>query len=248
MRYNEPVHTRTVLVGVLKSKRDLEILLKERWYRIPTAFLPVRRFTHLAFYQPAVFGNGGKRIKYYALVAKREVKKRIALLPNEPEHPRANENYLKCSFRNIDAPEKPIRNIIPRRVSFGFTDLETLRSARDILELYGVPATEQIVERELKRLGISAVPEYRILDRERRYRIDLALFCKHGNIAIECDNQKAHSSKIQRLKDKQKDAALKRLGWRVLRLTERDILERLGTCVSRIQKSIRFLNGTQRVI
>ena len=47
---------KTVLVGVLKSKDDLKILLEEKWYRIPIAFLPKRRFTHIAFYQPLEFG------------------------------------------------------------------------------------------------------------------------------------------------------------------------------------------------
>ena len=243
LRYNGLVQKKAVLVGVLKSKSDLRILLEEKWYRIPVAFLPKKKFTHIAFYQPIQFGRSGKRIEYYARVAKREVKKRVELLPSEPEHPRACEPYLKCSFRSVEKLPRPIRNIIPRRVSFGFTDLNTLRSARDILQLYGVPATEQIIEKELRRIGIRPNTEYGIMNSGKRYRIDLAIFCKKGKIAIECDNRKAHASKIQRQKDRQKDAALKHLGWRLIRLTEEDILEQLYSCISGIQRAIRSLNG-----
>ena len=255
----------TVLVGVLRSKEDRRILLEEKWYRIPRAFLPKRKFSYIAFYEPVTgFGKMGKRILYYARISKREVKKRIELLPEESFHPRAQHEYLTCSFRKIERLEKPIRNVIPRRVSFGFTNLKTLRSARDILELYGVAPTEQIVERELKRLGILVTLQYRLsvsssapLQRgsaesakrrgvfllKKHYRLDLAIFCKDGNLAIECDNHKAHSSKIQKVKDKQKDIVLTKLGWHVIRLTEDDILEHLDLCISRIQKTVRLLGS-----
>ena len=243
VRYNTCMNAKTVLVGVLKSPRDLKILLEEKWYRIPLAFLPKRRFTHLAFYQPLVFGPRGKRIIYYARVAKRAVARRSTLLPEEPRHPRAHDAYLKCSFRSVKKLPKPIQNIIPRRVSFGFTDLKTLCSAKDILELYHVPPTEQIIRQALQRLQIPATPEYGVMHARRRYRLDLAVFCRNGSIGIECDNRKAHTTKPQRQKDMQKDRALKRLGWRVIRLAERDIIEDLDSCLTPIQQSIRSLGG-----
>ncbi|TSC55339.1 MAG: hypothetical protein Greene041679_635, partial [Parcubacteria group bacterium Greene0416_79] len=60
VRYNTCMNAKTVLVGVLKSPRDLKILLEEKWYRIPVSFLPKRKFTHIAFYQPAAFDKEGK--------------------------------------------------------------------------------------------------------------------------------------------------------------------------------------------
>ena len=232
-----------VLVGVLKSKSDLRILLEEKWYRIPVSFAPKRAFTHVAFYQPAALGRWGKRIEYYARVLGKEIRKRIELLPCESEHPRANEDYLKISFKNIEKLAKPIRNIIPRRVSFGFTDLKTLRSAKDILQLYGVPSTEQILERKLNQLGIKTVSQHTISVGGKRYRLDLAIVCANRNIVIECDNRKAHSSKIQKLKDKQKDTNLKKLGWRVVRFGEQDILEHLERSVSRVWKKVCSCGG-----
>src|SRR3989338_7041011 len=202
----------SVLVGVLKNKNDLRILLRDYWYRIPAVFMPKRQFKYLAFYQPAIFGRNGKRILYYACVVKREIVKRIALLPKETKHPRAHDDSIKITFQRIKELSRPIKNIIPRRISFGFTTLKKLLSAKDILELYGVPKTEQIMEKRLKRLGIKLNTEHSISmvrpphhkKEGKRYRIDIAVFCRDGQIAIECDNRKAHSSKAQTAKDKKK--------------------------------------------
>ncbi len=234
---------KTVLVGVLKNKSDLHILLRNHWYRVPVAFMPKRQFKYIAFYQPAIFGRNGKRILYYARVAKREKVKRIILLPKETNHLRAHDDYIKITLRQIKRLLSPIKNIIPRRISFGFTSLKKLLSAKDILELYGVPKTEQIVENRLKRLGIKVLTEYSVLKEGKRYRIDIAVLCRNGSIAIECDNHKAHSGKAQVAKDKTKDAFLKRHGWRVIRLTEKNIIERLDYCIRRIEKAVQNLGG-----
>lgn len=229
---------KTVLVGVLKNKNDRRILLRERWYRIPVEFLPKRRFAYVAFYQPAAFGKKGKRIEYYARVRRKKVLRRTKLLPKETSHPRARENYLKIEFGEVKRLPRPVRNVIPRRVSFGFTDLKTLLSARDILELYGVPKTEQIVKSRLKKLGIKPLSEFPVSIKGKRFRIDLAVFSPNGRLAIECDNYKAHLGKPQKSKDKTKDSYLRRAGWRVIRLKEKDIIENLDACMRRIKKAL----------
>ena len=232
-----------VLVGVLKSKNDRKILLQKHWYRIPIAFLPKRKFKYIAFYQPVLFGKRGKRIEYYGRITKTEKIKRIDLLPAERLHPRANDDYMKFKFSKIEKLARPIKNIIPRRVSFGFTSLSKLSASRSILELYDVPAIEQIVQKGLDRLGIKTQKEYTISRGGRRYRLDLVVFCSQGSIAIECDNYKAHSGKQQVKKDETKDAFLGQLGWCVIRLPEKDIIERLDYCLNRVEKLFQKLGG-----
>lgn len=232
-----------VLVGVLKSKRDLRLLLCEHWYRIPTAFLPKRTFSYVAFYQPAIFGRNGKRIKYFARVIGREIRERVELLPNEPNHPRARDSYLKITFRRVLRLRKPVKNIIPRRIVFGFTTLRALKSARDILELYGVPKTEQILCKRLARSCIATIAEHTVSARGRHCRIDLVVCCRGGGIAIECDNNKAHTPKTQKQRDIRKDRFLSGLGWHILRFKEADIIERLDWCVAQVKKEIRSLCG-----
>ncbi|MDO8552422.1 MAG: DUF559 domain-containing protein [bacterium] len=241
-KIEKPKRKKTVLVCVLKDKRDLRILLKEHWYRIPVAYLPRRKFTHLAFYQPAEFGRFGKRVQYYARVRSSQTAKRIDLLPKEKHHPRANDNYLRIELAWVKKLAYPIKNIIPRRVSFGFTTLKSLLKAGDILELYGVAPTEQIIERGLRRLGIKTEKEFNISKGGKRYRLDLVVFCRNGRIAIECDNLKAHSG-VQLEKDKLKDKFLKQNGWHVIRLKESDITERLEHCLELAQKTVAGLGG-----
>jgi hypothetical protein len=60
------VENKNVLVGVLKTQADLDILLRGHWYRVQVAFLPKQKFKYIAFYQPIAFGARGKRIEYYA--------------------------------------------------------------------------------------------------------------------------------------------------------------------------------------
>lgn len=228
-----------VLVGVLKNKRDLGILLEKHWYRIPVRYLPKKKFDYLAFYQPAIFGRRGRRIAYYARVASRIIYKRADLLPEERRHLRAGEDYLKCEFRRILTLLKPIKNIIPRRISFGFTTLKELLSARDILELYDVAPIEKIIEKRLRLAGIPVSPEFPVSIAGRRFRIDLAIFQDDRKIAVECDNQKSHSSKAQKAKDRIKDYYLRRAGWQIIRLKEKDIIDRPDHCLVRVQKRLK---------
>lgn len=227
-----------VLVGVLKTPRDQKLLLRRHWYRVPVEFLPKRKFQYIAFYQPAIFGVNGKRIEYYGKIRRRKVCRRIELLPNEPNHPRANDLYVKFEFSKINKLPRPVKNIIPRRISFGFTTLKRLFSAHNILQLYGVPSIEQIISGRLKSLGIKAMPQFPISVAGHRFRLDFAIIHDSKRIAIECDNTRAHASKAQKLKDKIKNTYLRRAGWRVVRLKEKDNIERLDSCVRRIQKAI----------
>ena len=80
----EAANKARVLIGVLKTRGDLDILLRERWYRIPVSKSPKQPFGYVAFYQPAAFGHDRKRIRYYARVVRRETRPRRDLLPGEP--------------------------------------------------------------------------------------------------------------------------------------------------------------------
>jgi very-short-patch-repair endonuclease len=226
-----------VLVGVLKDKRDLNILLTKNWYRIPVRHAPTRRFNYLAFYQPASFGRWGKCIRYYARVLNYQIVSRAKLLPDEPHHPRACNFYLLVRGGKIINLPRPIKNIIPRRISFGFTTLNHLLESKNILQLYNVAPTEQIIGNALRRKGIKAIAQYYVLNGKKRYCLDFAIFCRQRSIAIECDNKKAHSNSNQRKKDRIKNAFLRRRGWIVFRLQEHDIISNLESCIAKIQKA-----------
>jgi very-short-patch-repair endonuclease len=235
-----------VLVGVLKDKRDLEILLNKFWYRIPVSHAPKRRFDYLAFYQPLEFAEDGKCIRYFAKIKNLETLKRIELIPDEPEHKLAQEPYRKFSFAKIHQLKEPIRSVVPRRVSFGYTTLEKLKHSKDMLELYSIAPTEQIIQRLMLEEGIWFCAQYYvILSSKKRYRLDFAIFCNKGKIAIECDNQKAHKLKEQKILDREKDLILKSRNWKVLRLTEKKIVFKPEDCRQIINCAISKLGGLE---
>lgn len=235
-----------VLVGVLKSPRDLELLRTERWYRVPVAHAPTRPYAYLAFYQPAVFGRQGKCIRYYARVLAQRIVPRHQLLPDEPMHPRAHAPYSRIRVGKIHALRHPVRNIVPRRVTFGFTTLHCLRAARDVLQLYEVTPIEQMVEDGLRRAGIHAIPQLIVTGgKHRRYRLDFAVPCTRGAIAIECDNAASHRSPKHRAWDRRKDVFLHQRGWTVVRLLERDIVTNLPACIARIRTLVHELGGSR---
>ena len=232
-----------VLIGVLKNKRDLNILLTENCYRIPLASAPIKQFRYLAFYQPAIFGRQGKCVRYYAKVLNHQIIKRKYLLPEELNYLRVDDYYLYFRVGKIRELFKPIRNTAQRRISFGFTTLNRLLKSKNILQLYDIAPTEQIIGNSLKKAGIKVTPQYNVLIGQKRYRLDFALFCRHGMIAIECDNKKAHSGPCQREKDRIKNIKLKQCGWTVIRLSENSIVSDLKKCVLKIEKTIKKLGG-----
>ncbi len=236
-----------VLVGVLKNRRDLDILLSENWYRIPVKYSPKRQYNYLAFYQPALFGRQGKRIRYYARVLNQQIAKRNVLLPKESNHPQARDDYFRVRVGKIQKLARPIRNIIPRRVSFGFCTLNQLLKSKNILQLYSVAPIEQILEDGLRQAGIKTIAQHYVLSGKKRYCLDFAVFCKQGTIAIECDNKKSHSGLVQREKDKIKNTFLRQHGWIVIRLPEKEIVFDLRGCVVKIKKVVQKLGGIIRI-
>lgn len=235
-----------VLVAVIKNRRDLNILLTKNWYRIPAAYATNRQFDYLAFYEPALFGEEGKCIQYYARVLNHQTTKRRELLPDELNHPRVNNDYLLLQLDKIKKLPCPIRNIRPRRVSFAFTTLNHLLESKTVLQLYKVAPTEEIMEAGLRRAGLKTISQHYVLAGKKRYCLDFAVFCKQGAIAIECDNKKAHSGAAQRKKDEIKNAALRRSGWTVIRFREEDIISDLKGCLVRIKKATQKLGGVKR--
>ena len=63
----------------------------------------------LAFYQTGAFGEEKWRIQYVAEVRGHELTTRQELLRDEPDHPRAREEYFKIQI----GPLNPLANPIP---------------------------------------------------------------------------------------------------------------------------------------
>lgn len=128
--------TSLVLVAVLNQPRDLEIARLLGWYRIPLRSAPkVVAVDYLAFYQTGAFEAEKWRIQYLAPVRGHELVTRAELLQDEPDHPRAREEYYKVQIGPLEALPQPIPAGKWRRVTFLYTTGEYLLRAETVNDL-----------------------------------------------------------------------------------------------------------------
>jgi hypothetical protein len=125
-----------ILVCLLPGPRDLEIARLLGWYRIPFRTAPkVVAVDHLAFYQPAAFGEAGRRIESVAPVRGHELTTRVELLRDEPDHPRAGEEYYKIQLGPLEKLNGPITTEKLRRLTIHYTTGEYLLNASTLNDL-----------------------------------------------------------------------------------------------------------------
>ena len=132
-----------VLVAVMNNPRDFEIARDEGWYRIPVKHAPptVAETAVLAFYFTKAFGEEGWAIHWYAPVEGHELARRRDLLPEEPDHPRADELYYKMQLGPLERLEPPIPSLRWRRIAFIETSWDRFIAAREVRDLYA-PGTD----------------------------------------------------------------------------------------------------------
>lgn len=143
--------TSLVLVCLLPSPRDLEIARLLGWYRIPLRTAPkVVAVDALAFYQPGTFGESGGRIEFTAEVRGHELTTRAELLRDEPEHPRAGEEYYKIQIGSLEQLPEPILAEKWRRLTFLYTTGEYLLKAKTLNDLVVASQERQTLWRSLR--------------------------------------------------------------------------------------------------
>jgi len=129
-------HTDLILVCLMPSPRDMEIARLLGWYRIPLRSAPkVVTVDYLAFYQPASFGERAGRIEYIAPVRGHELVTRAELLKDEPNHPRAREEYFKIQIAPLERLPNPILAEKWRRLTFLYSTGEYLLKSNTLNDL-----------------------------------------------------------------------------------------------------------------
>lgn len=240
----ESTPTSTVLVAVISRKKDMKIVKSAHWYRIPVKFAPRGRADYLALYQTKNFSDEGEAINYYAKINDCKIFKRCELLPDEEPHPKGNEDYYKLELGRIMRTPHRIHNETKRRVTFLFTTLAKLRTAREIIDLYTRNPIEELMWRELKRNMINASYQHFVFDKDKSIcRIDFAIFCNKGKIAIECEGRAWHERYRDQLRDIERENYLASRGWIVLRFAAKVIYKDIGKCMNRIKNAIDTLGG-----
>jgi hypothetical protein len=151
--------TSLVLVAVLNNPRDLEIARLLGWYRIPLRHAPkVVDVDYLAFYQTGAFGAEKWRIQLAAPVVGHELATRAELLRDEPDHPRAREEYYKLQLGPLEALPRPILAGDWRRITFLYTTGEYLLEAETVNDLVVRSEERQLLWRSLRERAAQAAP------------------------------------------------------------------------------------------
>jgi hypothetical protein len=155
-----------VLVGVINRKRDLEKAQREHWYRVPQGqALKGIHAEYVAFFLSQAFRglNGG--IHFYARRTGIELVRRRDLLPEETNHPRADDLYYKLQFGELHRKDPPILNPTGRPIAFIYTTWDRFGEARVIADLYS--EADRFVDRVFHVLEESGVQAERVWEAAR---------------------------------------------------------------------------------
>lgn len=126
-----------VLVAYVPQRRDFELIQTQGWYRIPQKFAPKGLYAeYVAFYFGARFGEQKWAIHYYAQNNGHELARRVDLLPDEPDHPRAQEIYYKIQLGELTRLARPIVSLRWRRVVFLHTTWDRFQDAAELNDLF----------------------------------------------------------------------------------------------------------------
>ena len=156
--------TDLILVCFLPDPRDLEIARLLGWYRVPFRSAPkVVAVDYLAFYQSGSFGEQGGRIELIAPVRGHELTTRAELLRDEPDHPRAREEYFKIQLGPLERLTRPILADKWRRLTFLYTTGEYLLKAQTLNDLVVQSDERQLLWRSLRERA----------ENEQAYQTDL---------------------------------------------------------------------------
>ena len=175
-----------VLVAVMTSPRDFAFARDQRWYRIPQKRAPKGvHAEYLAFYFNRAFGEQKWAIHHYGRKLGHELVRRRDLLPDEPDHPRADELYYKIQLGPLLQLDRSIVSLRWRRISFIHTTWDRFMDATEINDLF--LEGEAYVDRlyyALREAGILPEREYRIMEGGVLYQADLAIPCQVGTVAV----------------------------------------------------------------
>jgi len=176
-----------VLVAVVNNRQDFERAREEHWYRIPVKRAPRQiAAEYLALYQTGKFGEQGQRINVYAPILRYHVATRAQLIPGQPNHPRAQEQYFKLELGDFITLPQPITNARQPRLTFITTTLSRLLSARDISDLWLRAAARQKLYAAVRERGLAVECWYPVALSDRP-EADMALLGPNGRINVYID-------------------------------------------------------------
>lgn len=196
----------------MNNQRDFQIARDEHWYRIPQQHAPqsTTEAVVLAFYFTKTFDDEKWSIRYYAPVEGHELVRRRDLLPDESNHPRADDPYYKLQLGPLMEREEPIPSLRWRRVTFIESTWDRFIAADEINDLYASGADGLYVT--LKDEGLQPERELLLRDGGAEYVVDMAIPCRGGTVTIAVSDRPAPANALQAPKPYEVQEAVQMLG------------------------------------
>jgi hypothetical protein len=175
-----------VLVGVVDRKRDLDRARNEHWYRIPQSKVPrgvYAEYIALFLSSSAARAFGRSGVYYYGERRGLELVHRIDMLPDEPNHKRAQEVYYKVQLGDLEQRAIPITNPTNRPISFIYTTWDRFTQAQHIADLYS--KNDYYVDRIYHALRDARIRPDRFWETEERETglpAQVRILCERGTV------------------------------------------------------------------
>jgi len=225
---------RTVLVAIVNNMDDLRRVASEGWYRIPQRSAPRRiGADYLAFYQTGAFKgqDEAQTIAYYAPTRRYRLLTRRELLPDETDHPRANDYYFRIDVGPLQRLERPIPAAKFHRVTFIHTTLDALLTAQDVNELFLKEDPFEALWHALREHQLRPLKNRVVNDRP----VDITLRARGGYLGINCtDDAGTQETRWPPLPER----------WDLLHFSTTRIQQDLNDCLRQIGAALINLGGS----
>lgn len=182
-------------------------------------------------------------MRYWAPITSIGEVRRIELLPDEPDHPRANEAYYRLGLGQLRQRHEPIFSRRRRRIVFIRSVWQKFVEALEINDLHHGSPLEDRLWAAFKQEGIEAERQWYEGAGETMYCLDFALFCPQRNIDVECDGDMWHSNPERAREDNRRNNFLEQRGWHVLRFNTAQLTSTLPDCLQDVKNTIRRCGG-----
>jgi hypothetical protein len=247
----ENITQQTVLVALMPKYEDWRILNEQLWYRIPVEKAPSivqsGEVKYIAFYHTSQFSPDlkWKIVKYAKIKQISVVHRRDLFNPAFDSPQKANNQYYKIELEPLLTLEKPFVSRRARRMVFLQTTENQLFSGQtDFNYLFKNSSLEQKMVGIMDDLQIEYEREWLFEVASRKWhRLDFVIFCKKGNINVECDGDQYHTHKKNVQSDKTRNNELASHGWSVLRYTTQDFEQNTGFIQQNLCKTIAQYGG-----
>jgi hypothetical protein len=222
---------RDCLIAVVNNDRDLERFTHDGCYRIPgraigRAISPraLEESRVLALYQTSSISAGLRgAVELWGEIAEVSWRTRRELIPEEPDHPAADEPYRLIRVTAVEHLDRPVVSRRPRRVTFVRTTRDRLFGAAEVNDLFVGSEQEEALWRALS--GLDVERRYLMTVRETVMEVDFAIFQEDRAIGIVCGDPAV----AEPWQGEQPPGA-----WLLIRFSQAELEGNLKECIGRI--------------